>query len=247
MRLNVLAVLVVVLTVTGRAQTNATVTAPQTVTCAAAHLTFALPDYWTVIPADKVTEYRQKLREMFPQRPVPNYVMAAQRKALFTFAMPYLLIELDDEPMPTIEAVQQEAAAFAANVRGAYVDLYRSNLFGEVKVMDAFYDDARHVIIGSWNMMRARDDRRIAAIDAIFPYRKGYVRFHFFLPAETQERDLPAVESVVDSVVFARDYAYRPVAAGQGRPLRYALYSIVVVLGVVWVAMRFVMRAHAKR
>jgi hypothetical protein len=125
--------------------------------------------------------------------------------------------------------------------------LYRSNLFGEVKAMDAFYDQARHVIIGSWNMMRARDDRRIAAINAIFPYRGGYVRFHFFMPADTQERDLPAVECVVDSVTFEPGYAYEAVSAREGRTLRYAIYAIVGVLGVAWIAMRFVMRAQTKR
>jgi hypothetical protein len=226
---------------------NMHVDAQAIVTCAPARMTFRLPHYWEVLPDAKLAGYREQLREMFPQRAVPNYVMAAQRKALLSFSMPYLLVELDSGPMPSLEQVEQEALAFAANIQRAYVALHRSNLFGEVNVMDAFYDTQQHVIIGSWDMYRARDNRRIAALNAIFPFRGGFVRCHFFLPAAEQDRYLPDVEMIVDSLTFEPGFEYVPIAASGDSRMKYTLYTIVVVLGAVWVGMRFMLRGQKRR
>ncbi|MCX7846783.1 MAG: hypothetical protein N2595_01950 [bacterium] len=211
---------------------------------APAHITFTLPYYWTVIPESELAAYKAKLRELFPQRPVPNYVLAVQRKALFTFALPYVLFEVEQRSMPTREEIEQERAVFADSVRKAYLDLHRQGMFGEVKPMDAQYDPQRNVIIGYWEMVRAGDKRRIAALAAIFPCRYGFLRLHIFLPADRQAELLPVIDELISSVTFDEGYGYDPKLLRKRRQAlspRTALL-ILAVLAIVWLALRLLVR-----
>ncbi len=216
---------------------------------APARISFTLPYYWQVIADEKLAGYKETLRETFPGRPVPNYVLALQRRALFTFALPYALFEIEERSMPTPQELESERQSFADSVRRAYMALRQEGLFGEVKPLDAIYDARRHVIVGYWEMMRASDKRRIAAMAAIFPCRYGYLRAHFFLPAERQDEFLPAVEEIINSVTFDEGYGYEPgrgTRARRGLAPRTALL-ILAALFAAWFALRLAVRSARKR
>lgn len=216
---------------------------------APAHFSFMMPYYWTAISDTDLVAYKQTLRETFPNRPVPNYVLAIQRKALFTFALPYAMFEVEERPMPTRQEIENERLAFADSVRKAYLDLHRQGRFGEVKPMDAQFDPQRNVIIGYWEMMRASDKRRIAAIAAIFPCRYGYLRLHVFLPADRQAELLPVIDDLISSVKFDEGYGYEP---SQARPRRRGLSNrtaliLFAALAVAWIGLRLAARSLQKR
>jgi len=208
------------------------------------HLTLTVPADWTMVPQKELLAYQEKLRELFPKRPVPNYVLAFQRKALFTFSLPYVLIEIEERMMPAVEEVEQEAVRFDESVRSAYLDLHRSGQFGEVRALPAAYDPTNHVIVGYSQMTRAEDKQKIAAVTAIYPCRYGYLRMYFFVAADEQERDIPDVESILASVTFERDYRYiaQRASSGLSRGARYTLYTVVVVLATLWFIMRVISR-----
>jgi len=211
---------------------------------APAHFSFTLPYYWTLISDTDLAAYKATLREMFPDRPIPNYVLAIQRKALFTFALPYALFEIEERPMPTLQEIEQERATFSLNVRKAYLALHRQGAFGEVKPMEAQFDPQRNVIIGYWEMFRASDKRRIAALAAIFPCRYGYLRLHVFLPADRQAEFLPVIEDLISSVIFDDGYRYDPSQAPKRRRAlspRTALL-LFAVLALAWIALRVLAR-----
>jgi len=227
---------------------NAALTTPQgTGTLfrfAPAHFSFTLPYYWTAISDTDLAAYKATLRETFPDRPIPNYVLAIQRKALFKFALPYALFEIEERPMPTLQEIEQERAAFSLNVRKAYLDLHRQGSFGEVKPMEAQFDPQRKVIIGYWEMVRTSDKRRIAALAAIFPCRYGYLRLHVFLPAGRQAEFLPVIDDLISSVTFDEGYGYDPSnapARRRGLAPRTALL-LFAVLALAWIALRVLAR-----
>ncbi len=216
---------------------------------APAHFSFTMPYYWTAISDSDLAHYKATLREMFPNRPVPNYVLAIQRKALFTFALPYALFEVEERPMPTEEEIEAERSSFAQSIRRAYLDLHRQGAFGEIKPMEAQYDPIRNVIIAYWEMTRTSDRRRIAALAAIFPCRYGFLRLHVFLPAERQLDLLPVVEELINSVTFDEGFGYDP---AQARPRRRGLshttaLAIFAALAIVWIALRILASRAAKK
>lgn len=216
---------------------------------APAHISFTLPYYWTVIPEADLLAYKATLRELFPNRPVPNYVLAIQRKALFKFALPYILFEIEERPMPTREEIENERRVFADSVRKAYLDLHRQGAFGEVKPMEAQYDPKRNVIIGYWEMTRASDKRRIAAMAVVFPCRYGFLRLHVFLPADQQLQLLPVIDELISSVTFDEGYAYVPQAAQARRPRLQPRTALLIfaVLAVIWFALRFLAASWERR
>ena len=212
--------------------------------CAEGHFRFVLPHYWTILPDEKVKQFKAKLRKSLPSRPVPDYILAFQRKALLSFTFPYALVEVQNGPMPTPADVEAERAGFAANVRSAYKDLHDKRMFGEVKAMPATYDTNAHVVVGFSQMTRAHDSRKISAVTAIYPCRYGYMRIHFFLPAEKEVTYLTPVETVITSVTFEAGYGYVPRSGRQGtfKHMRYLLPAGVVVMGVIWIGMRMYAR-----
>ena len=223
-----------------QAGSGAAVTNGRMFAYAPGHFRFLLPEYWEVIPHSDVERYKNTLRKLYPRRPLQNYVLAIQRKALLKFTMPYALIEIQAGPMPTEEEVESEALEFAPGIRKAYVDLYRSNLFGEVQPMPATYDPVRHVVIGYCRMFRAKDKRHLVTLTAIYPCRYGYVRFHFTLREDEEDKYLPVIERTVESVTFDKGFAYDPALAGKRKSstFKYAMCAIVVVLGLIWIVFR---------
>jgi len=203
------------------------------------HFKFVLPDYWQVIPDKALQSYKNILRKLYPGKPLQNYVLAIQRKALMDFAMPYALIEIEARPMPAVEEVEAEAINFAPNIRRAYIDLFKSNLFGEVKPMPAVYDPLNKVVVGYCSMFRAKDKQNLTTVTAIYPCRYGYVRFHFTFQQNTEEKYFPVIEEVIKSMKFDEGFAYDPSAAKKNsRGFNQMIYIIVIVLAIVWFGFR---------
>jgi len=207
------------------------------------HFKFLLPDYWQVIPEKELLRYKDILRKLYPDKPVQNYVLAIQRKALLDFTMPYALVEIETRPMPTVEEVEGEAVNFAPNIRRAFVDLYKSNLFGEIKPMPAVYDPNNQVIVGYCSMFRAKDKQNLTTVTAIYPCRYGYVRFHFTFQQDAEEKYFPVVEKIIKSVKFDQGFAYEPSIANKNkRSFNRIIYVVVIVLAVVWFGFRIFAR-----
>ncbi len=203
------------------------------------HFKFILPDYWQVIPGKVLQRYKDILRKLYPDKPVQNYVLAIQRKALMDFTMPYALIEIETRPMPTVEEVKAEAINFAPNIRRAYVDLFKSNLFGEVKPMPAVYDPENEVVVGYCSMFRAKDKQNLTTVTAIYPCRYGYVRFHFTFLQDTEEKYFPVIEDVIKSMEFDKGFTYDASAVKKNsRGFNRMIYIIVIILAVVWFGFR---------
>ncbi|RLD10198.1 MAG: hypothetical protein DRI44_06645 [Chlamydiae bacterium] len=203
------------------------------------HFKFLLPYYWQIIPDKAVQRYKDILRKMYPNKPVQNYVLALQRKALVDFTMPYALVEIETRPMPTVEEVEGEAVSFAPSVRKAFVDLYKSNLFGEIKPMPAVYDPMHQVIVGYCSMFRAKDKQHLTTVTAIYPCRYGYVRFYFTFQQDTEEKYFPVIENIIKSVKFDDGFEYNPSAAKKNnRGFNKTIYTIVIVLAIIWFGFR---------
>lgn len=214
------------------------------------HFRFLLPYYWEVIPPDRVERYNTTLREQLPGRRVPQYDLAIQRKALLPFTLPYALVEIEERPMPTPQEIEAERAAYDMSVRRAYRDLHREGLFGEITPMPAIYDDQRHIILGYTHMRRASDNQKLTLITATHPARYGFVRFHYFLPYETETQYLSAVETVLTSLTFSAAYAYDPTLLDSRTFPSYfgmLLRSVIVILAVVWLALRLASRHTVKK
>jgi len=207
------------------------------------HFEFLLPHYWEVIPGKDVQQYKDILKKMYPDKPVQNYVLAIQRKALLKFSMPYALIEIENRAMPTLKEVEGETVSFDSNIRKAFVDLFKSNLFGEVKPMPAVYDPGNQVIVGYCSMFRAKDKQYLTTITAIYPCRYGYVRFHFTFQQDTEEKYFQVIENIIKSVKFDKGFGYNPSIAEKNKSgLNKTIYVIVIVLAVVWFGFRFIAR-----
>ena len=210
------------------------------------HFSFRMPYYWTALADDQLALYKDSLRKQFPGRGVPNYVLGLQRKSLFTFSLPYALIELDNCGMPNPKQVEAECRAFSLSVARAYLPLHRSGQFGEVKPMEAVYYTNINVIIGYWQMVRARDNQRLACVSAIYPCGYGYARFHFFMDAGDQDTYLPIVERLIGSVSFDSGFAYKSATPADGtasslRGMRTTIVMVVVTM-VIWLVVRILVR-----
>ena len=211
------------------------------------HFEFLLPDYWEIIPAKEIQRYKDILKRLYPDKPVQNYVLGFQRKALLKFSMPYALVEIENRPMPTVDEVEGEARSFASNIRRAFVDLYKSNLFGEVKPMPAVYDPVHQVVVGYCSMFRAKDKQNLTTVTAIYPCRYGYVRFHFTFKEDTEEDYFPVIEKIIKSVKFDKGFAYNSAIAKKNkRGLNKTIYIVVIVLAVIWFAFRIIARKSKK-
>jgi len=204
------------------------------------HFKFTLPHYWQVIPNSTLQSYNDKIRKLYPGKPAPNYVLAIQRKALLDFTMPYALIEIDKRPMPSKQEVEAEAAAFEANIRKAYIGLYKKGLFGEVKPLPAVYDEKNNVVVGRCSMYRASDKLYITTITAMFPCRYGYVRFHFTFKTDNEEKYFPVIENIIKSVKFDDGFQFESNASnGKKDVFSRPIYIVVFVLAVIWFGFRF--------
>ena len=210
---------------------------------ASGHFKFLLPYYWEIIPDKEIQRYKNILKKLYPGKPVQNYVLGIQRKALLNFSMPYALIEIENRPMPTVDEVKGEAISFASNIRRAFVDLYKSNLFGEVKPMPAVYDPEHQVIVGYCSMYRAKDKQNLTTVTAIYPCRYGYVRFHFTFKEDTEEKYFTVIEKIIKSVKFDDGFAYNPATAKKNkRGFNKIIYVVVIGLAVIWFAFRIIAR-----
>ena len=205
------------------------------------HVSFVVPAEWRIIPIDELETYKRKLGETFPGRPVPNYVAGMQRKALFTFELPYVLVEIEQRSMPSLEEIQAEKLSYAGNIHRAYLSLHRKGMFGEVKAMPAEYYPDRKVLLGYSEMTRARDKVRLAAITAVYPCQYGYLRMHFFINIEHRDRDMQAVDEIISSVSFDEPYSYVPhnKDVSSNRP-RNILYGSIAALACGWGIVRVI-------
>jgi len=209
--------------------------AGKTFSYAPGHFKFLLPDYWEVIPEKEIQRYKKILKKLYPNKPVQNYVLGIQRKALLNFSMPYALVEIETRPMPTLDEVQGEARSFASNIRKAFVDLYKSNLFGEVKPMPAVYDPVHKVVVGYCSMFRAKDKQNLTTVTAMYPCRYGYVRFHFTFQEDTEEKYFSVIEKIIKSVKFDDGFAYNK---ENKHGLNKTIYVVVIILAVIWFGFR---------
>ncbi len=213
----------------------------QTFSLSAWHLQFLMPRYWEAIPDEELEIYKNLLKEIYPKR-TENYVLGFQRKALDYFKMPYALVDIRQQKTPTIQEINAEAKNFASKLRKSYVDLYRSNLFGEIMPMDAVYDSEKNVIIQYYRMFRAKDKKYICSMTAVFPCRFGYVNFHFFYEAENETKYIEVIEKIIDSVTFDKGYEYIKIEAGQENSYKNIISISVAILATIWIIMRFVGR-----
>ena len=203
------------------------------------HFRFQLPYYWEIISDKTLKSYINKLKEIYPGKPTPNYVLAIQRKALYDFTMPYALIEIDKRPMPTQKEVDAETASFDSNIRRAYVALYKKGLFGEINPLPAVYDPVNKVILGRCSMYRAKDKQYLTTITAIYPCSYGYVRFHFTFKTEDEEKFFPVIEKIIKSLKFDNGFEYKPALAKKNKGLlSRPIYVVVLVLAVIWFGFR---------
>ncbi len=205
------------------------------------HLQFLMPRYWEEIPGEELEVYKNLLKEIYPKK-TENYVLAFQRKALDYFKMPYALVDIRQQKTPTIQEINAEAKNFASKLRKSYVDLYRSNLFGEIMPMEGVYDPEKNVVIEYYRMFRAKDKKYICSMTAVFPCRYGFVNFHFFYKAENETKYIGIIEKIIDSVTFDKGYEYVKVDAGQEKSYRTIISVIVAVLATIWISMRFIGR-----
>jgi hypothetical protein len=212
------------------------------------HVRLTVPAYWTVVPEQSLLKYLDTLRNSMPGRAVPNYVLALQRKALFDFALPYVLIELNPGPAPTRAQVEGELLGFQTSIGLAYSALHRAGKFGEVHVQPAIYDETRHVVIGRYSLVRGEDKRRLACVTAIFPYREGFLRLHGFMRFEDQEKYVPVVEALIASVQFDAGYAYvpPPVATSPLAKYRTLMFGGLVGLMGIYLILRFLAARGAR-
>ncbi|MCX7004672.1 MAG: hypothetical protein NTV22_15560 [bacterium] len=209
-------------------------------TYAPGHFTLMLPSYWTVLPEQALLKYLDTVRDTLPGRAVPNYVLALQRKALFDFALPYVLVELDAGSQPTRVQVDGELIGFQNSLAMAYGALHRAGKFGEVKVQPAVYDDQQHIIIGRYSLVRGVDKRRIACVTAIYPYRAGFVRLHGFMAYEDQATYAPVLDEIIAGLRFDSGYAYQP------PPVTVFFGGLVSLMG-VYLILRFVAARGTRR
>jgi len=213
----------------------------QTFSLPAWHFKFLMPRYWEAIPDKELQVYKKLLKETYPKR-TENYVLAFQRKALDYFKMPYALVDIRQQKTPTIQEINAEAKNFATKLRKSYVDLYRSNLFGEIMPMDAVYDSEKNVIIEYYRMFRAKDKKYICSMTAVFPCRFGFVNFHFFYKAENETKYIEVIEKIIESVAFEKGYEYIRIDAIQENSYKNVISISVVVLATIWIIMRFMGR-----
>jgi len=149
--------------------------------------------------------------------------------------------------MPTPNEVKAETQNFDSNIRRAFVDLYKSNLFGEVKPMPAVYDPEHKVIVGYCSMFRAKDKQKLTTVTAIYPCRYGYVRFHFTFRQDTEEKYFPVIEEIIKSVKFDSGFDYVPsIAQKNNHSTNKIIYTVVIVLAVIWYGFRFIARKSKK-
>lgn len=205
------------------------------------HLKFLMPDYWQKIPDKELQVYKTLLKKTYPKR-TENYVLAFQRKALNDFQMPYALVDVRQQKTPTLQEINAEAKGFASNLRKTYLDLYRSNLYGEVKPMEGVYDPEKNVIIEYYRTFRAKDKKYICSMTAVFPCRYGFVNFHFFYKAENEIKYIDVIEKIIDSVRFDKGYEYIKIDTKKEASYKKTISIFVAVLATIWVAMRFIGR-----
>ncbi len=213
------------------------------------HFTLMLPSYWTVLPEQALLKYLDTVRDTLPGRAVPNYVLALQRKALFDFALPYVLVELDSGPQPTRVQVEGEVLGFQNSLALAYGALHRAGKFGEVQVQPAVYDDQQHIIIGRYSLVRGEDKRRLACVTAIFPYRAGFVRLHGFMAYEDQATYAPVLDEIITGLRFDPGYAYQPAPVTVSPLAKHRtlfLGGLVSLMG-VYLVLRFVAARGSRR
>ena len=105
--------------------------------------------------------------------------------------------------------------------------------------MEGVYDPEKEVIIEYYRMFRAKDKKYICSMTAVFPCRYGFVNFHFFYKAENESKYIGVIEGIIDSVTFDKGYEYIKTKSHPEESYKTVIYIIVVVLGIIWVAMRF--------
>ena len=223
----------------------ATSTGAYTYAYAAGHFSFLVPDYWTLVPEQELEKYRQVLRAATPGAPEPQYVLALQRKALFHFSMPYVLIELERRPMPSADELRLQAAKFDMGVAQQYLPLHRAGVFGEVTAQPGMYDEARHMVIGYYQMRRTSDAKRISAVAAVFACADGVVKFHCFMPAEEQDKHFPVIQRILDSVAFEPAHAWPSVPVQKPFRIPHQLYYVLLPLAGVWLVVSMFFRARS--
>ena len=160
--------------------------------------------------------------------------------------MPYALVDIRQQRTPSLAEINAEAKNFASKLRKSYVDLYRSNLFGEITPMEGVYDAEKNVIIEYYRMFRDKDKKYICSMTAVFPCSYGFVNFHFFYEAEEEAKYIDLIEKIIDSVSFDKGFEYIKPEPGSQKSFQTAISISVAVLATIWIAMRFIGRRKRK-
>jgi len=201
---------------------------------APAHLRFALPATWAVIPDETLERCKDGLRSMWPQQPVPAFVLGIQQKAETPFQTPYALLELDRQPMPSHAQIESNRCLLASDIAAQFAALHCTGLSAGVTAEPAVFSTNLQAIIASWRMTRGGSSQELACLMAQFPCRYGYARFHFFMDSRTQAAQQPAVDTIVNSVRFDPGFGYEPHDAEGGQwTAGRILTTIVVIVAVV--------------
>jgi len=200
---------------------------------APAHLRFVLPATWVVIPDETLERYKDGLRSMWPQQPVPTFVLGIQQKAEQPFQTPYALLELDLQPMPSPAQIESNRCVLASDITARFAALNCSGLIAGVSADPAVFSTNLQAIIASWRMIRGGSSQELACLMAQFPCRYGYARFHFFMDAGAQQAQQPAVDSLICSVRFDPGFEYEPRAAEDEQWTAGRIISTIVVITAV--------------
>jgi len=197
---------------------------------APAHLRFALPVTWAVIPDETLERYKDGLRSMWPQQPVPAFVLGIQQKAETPFQIPYGLLELDQQPMPSHAQIESNRCLLASDITARFAALHCTGLSAGVTAEPAVFSTNLQAIVASWRMTRGGSSQELACLMAQFPCRYGYVRFHFFMDARAQAAQQPAVNTIINSVRFDSGCGYEPQDAEDGQWTAGRIHTTIVVI-----------------
>lgn len=200
-----------------------------------AYFTFDLPEDWVAVSKENLAVFNQAEDAIKQQRRNP-YCAAYQRKALFDFELPYILIEQEAHAPYSLPELQAMANALPSAIRNAYLPLHRAGKYGEVNVMPAFYDEERQMVFDYYEMKRAKPPVAMFAFTACFPSKKGLVKIHGFGKKSDYERSMAEMEKILQSFCFAPEYQDTP--AEKSSNYKHVLPVICIISFLVLAGLR---------
>lgn len=173
------------------------------------YFTIDLPENWCPVAKENLAVFNQA-EDSLKGAAQNAYCAAYQRKALLDFQLPYVLVEQERHAPYSKEELRAMAAALPSAIRSAYLPLHRAGKYGEVNVMQGFYDEERNMVFAYYEMTRAKPMEKMFAFDAYFPSARGLVKLHGFGRKADQERSMAEMEAILQSFRLGPGYAYVP-------------------------------------